>query len=87
MLRKHTEYGELDDALNRLYLRYQEAYAAHESGRVGVTARTHLPTGDIDRLKETEHGAALTGFLSLLPRSAVLSISTGRNFDILTLTW
>jgi hypothetical protein len=87
MRRYGNMYEELDDALNRLYLRYQTAVQASEEGRVAVTARTRLPTGDLDVLLRGEHGGSLSGFLSLLPNSATLSIMPGPAYDVFTLAW
>lgn len=87
MLRKQKEVLALDDALNRLYAGYQEAFMTSPSGRVAVTARTRLPTGSVDELMKTDHGPAVGGFISLLPETAVLSIMPGRDFDVFTLAW
>ena len=87
MRRYGNTYDDLDDALNRLYLRYQTALQASEEGRVAVTSRTRLPTGDLDVLLRGEHGKSLSGFLDLLPADATLSIMPGQNYDVFTLSW
>ena len=86
MPRRSAPYNEFDDALNRLYARFQETYAT-ETGRIAVTARTSLPSGDVACLLEGDRGASLQGFLTLLPPEVHLSIVPGPFFDVFTLSW
>jgi ribosomal protein L35AE/L33A len=90
MPRRETMFDEFDDALNRLYLAFQTTYLRAEaaSGRVAVTARTRVPTGDLEVLQQHgDRGVALQRFLNLLPPRATLSVIPGASFDIFTLTW
>jgi len=87
MHRRHVVFDDFDDALNRVYQRFQELYVVNPSGRVAVTARTNLPTGDIETLCNGPHGTALKGFLSLLPDNATLSVSPGSRYDVFTIAW
>lgn len=86
-MNRHVAFDELDDALNRVYQQFQERYVAHPSGRVAVTARTHLPTSDMAILCEGKEGPALRGLMSLLPADVTLSVSTSARYDVFTITW